>query len=410
MSLGELYDPLRAHLNDPYPFYQRARREEPLFYSPVIGAWVVTKMADVRRVLRDGQTFSSANTLRPWEPFPPAVIETLAEGFPQRESYITMDGEAHRRLRAPAAAALSPERVDAAEPYIAERASFLIDGFAKDGRVDFMAEYANRLPVDVIARLVGFAEEDIQAFGDDSRAAAAMGMGHRFASDEEQIGCARSWVRFQHLIMRYVTERRAAPRDDVISDYIAAYAPGDAPLTAEEQAGLVGLVLGVALPGHITTSALLGNGLLRLLSHPDQWRLLQERPDLAPNAAEEIARYDTPTHLFLRVTTADTSLGGRDFPAGTEFALCLAAANRDEEAFDRAEEFDITRPAQANVVFGQGAHYCPGAGLARREIEVSLRLLAERLPGLRLVPDQQIEYRATLDHRGPLSLHLEWTQ
>ncbi|MFD0469386.1 cytochrome P450 [Nonomuraea thailandensis] len=99
---------------------------------------------------------------------------------------------------------------------------------------------------------------------------------------------------------------------------------------------------------------------------------------------------------------------GREFPAGTEFALCLASANRDEDAFERAETFDITRPPHANVVFGQGPHYCPGAGLARRQAEISLRLLAERLPGLRLVPDQRIEYRGTLDHRGPLALRLEW--
>ncbi|MFB4276754.1 cytochrome P450 [Nonomuraea sp. MTCD27] len=408
MSLGDLYDPLRTHLNDPYPFYERARREEPMFFSPAIGAWVVTKMADVRKVLRDGQTYSSANTLRPYAPFPPAVLQELAKGIPPRENFITMDGEPHRRLRAPGAAALSPERVTAAEPYITERAGQLIDGFAKDGRVEFMAGYANRLPVDVIARLTGFAEEDSTAFGDDSRAGAAMSMGHQFRSDEEQIECARAWVRFQRLIERYVTDRRAAPRDDLISDYIAAYAPGDGPLTDDQMAGLVGLVLGVALPGHITTSALLGNGLLRLLSHPEQWRLLRERPDLVPNAAEEIARFDTPTHMFLRVATADTSLGGRDLPAGTEVALCLASANRDEEAFERAEEFDIARPLRANVVFGQGAHYCPGAGLARRQVEISLRLLTERLPDLRLVPDQRVEYRGTLDHRGPFELHLQW--
>ncbi|GAA4915661.1 hypothetical protein GCM10023334_016490 [Nonomuraea thailandensis] len=408
MSLGDLYEPLHEHHADPYPFYARARREEPLFYSPVMGAWVVTKMADVRRILRDGSRFSSANTLRPYAPFPPALIAELEKGFPNRGSYITMDGEEHRRRRAPAAAALTPERVAAIEPYVTERASQLIDGFAKDGGVEFMAGYANRLPVDVIARLVGFAEEDSTAFGDDSRAAAAVSMGHRFASEEEQLACARAWVRFQRLIERYVNERRAAPRDDVISSYLAAFAPGDGPLSFEEMAELVGLVLGVALPGHITTSALLGNGLLQLLSRPDQWRLLCERPDLAPNAAEEIARYDTPTHIFLRVSTADAEVGGREFPAGTEFALCLASANRDEDAFERAETFDITRPPHANVVFGQGPHYCPGAGLARRQAEISLRLLAERLPGLRLVPDQRIEYRGTLDHRGPLALRLEW--
>ncbi|SEG97833.1 Cytochrome P450 [Nonomuraea solani] len=400
MSLGDIYHPLRTHLNDPYPFYERARREEPVFFSPVVGAWVVTKMADVRRILRDGRTFSSANTLRPYTPFPPVILEELAKGYPLREAYITMDGEEHRRLRAPAAAALSPERVDAAEPYITERASVLMDGLAKEGRVEFMAAYANRLPVDVIARLAGFAEEDAKTFGDDSRAAAAMGMGHQFSSDEERVECARAWVRFQHLIARYVAERRTAPRDDLISDYIAAYGAGD-------MAGLVGLVLSFALPGHITTSALLGNALLHLLSHPQQWRLLCERPELAANATEEIARFDGPTHLFLRVTTADTTLGGRELPAGTEVAVCLASANRDEDAFERAGEFDITRPPQAGVAFGQGAHYCPGAGLARRQVEVSLRLLAERLPGLRLVPDQRIEYRGTLDHRGPLTLRLD---
>ncbi|MGR6913911.1 cytochrome P450 [[Actinomadura] parvosata] len=408
MSLGDLYEPLHQHHADPYPFYERARREEPLFYSPAIGAWVVTKMADVRRILRDGALFSSANTLRPYSPFPPALLAELEKGYPNLGSYITMDGEEHRRRRAPAAAALTPERVAAIEPYVTERATSLIDGFAKDGGVEFMAGYANRLPVDVIARLVGFAEQDATAFGDDSRAAAAMGMGHRFGSEEEQIACAQAWVRFQRLIERYVTERRAAPKDDVISDYVAAFAPGDGPLTLEETAELIGMVLGIALPGHITTSALLGNGLLRLLSEPEQWRLLCERPDLAPNATEEIARYDTPTHIFLRVSTAEATVGGRDFPAGTEFALCLASANRDEDAFEGAETFDITRPQRANVVFGQGAHYCPGAGLARRQVEISLRLLAERLPGLRLVPDQRIEYRGTLDHRGPLTLLLEW--
>src|ERR1041384_1772737 len=167
MPLGDLYDPLRTHLSDPYPFYERARREEPLFFSPVIGAWVVTKMADVRAVLRDGRTFSSATPLRPYSPFPPAILAELAKGCPQRDTYITMDGEAHRRLRAPAAAALSPERVTAAEPYITERASQLIDGFAKDGHVEFMAGYANRLPVDVIARIVGFGPEDAKTLGGD---------------------------------------------------------------------------------------------------------------------------------------------------------------------------------------------------------------------------------------------------
>jgi cytochrome P450 len=408
-SLGELYDPLGVHLDDPYPFYTRARRAERVFFSPVLGAWVVTRLADVRRVLRDEDTYSSANALRPFTPFPPAVYAELARAYKRGPAYITTDGEQHRRLRAPSAAGFAPERVAAAEPYIVERATKLVEEFGGAGRADFMACYANRLPVDVICHMVGFPPEESAAIGDDSRRAASLAMGYRFGSEAEQVEAARCWVRFEQSVARHVADRHAAPREDFISELVARFAPGGAPLTREQEAMLVGQVFGVTLPGHITTSALLGNGLLRLLTQRDQWRLLCQRPDLLPNAVEEIARYDTPTHMFLRVTTKDTELAGQHLPAGTEVVLWLAAANRDETAFDRAEEFDITRPLPAqHVVFGHGAHFCLGAGLARREIEVSLRVLTERLPSLRLVPDQQITFRPTLVHRGPMSLHVQW--
>jgi cytochrome P450 len=339
------------------------------------------------------------------------VYPILAKGYPLTDSMITVDGEAHRHQRAPQAAGFSPERVAAAEPYIADRATALVDGFAaarRPGGLDFMAAYANPLPVSVICHLVGFDPADHAMIGDDSRAAASLGMGHRFAAEQEQVDAAHSWVRFQHTIGSYVRARRAAPRADMISELISTFAPGDGPLTADQEAELVNIVFGIALPGHITTSALLGNGLLRLLRNPEQWRLLCERPDLIPNAVEEIARFDTPTHIFLRLAAKETTVAGRQLPGGTEIALWLAAANRDEDAFERAEEFDITRQPQPNVVFGHGAHFCLGAGLARRQIEVSLRVLTDRLPGLRLVPDQRIRFRPTLDHRGPLSLRVAW--
>ncbi|HEU5157185.1 MAG TPA: cytochrome P450 [Streptosporangiaceae bacterium] len=322
---------------------------------------------------------------------------------------ITIDGEEHRRQRIPQAAGFLPERVAAAEPYIVERATALIDGFAADGHTEFMAAFANPLPVSVICHLVGFDPADHQMLGDDTRAAASLGMGHRFRSDEEQLDAARRWVRFQHTTARYIRDRRAAPRADVISDLISAFVPGDAPLTAEQEADLVNMIFGITLPGHITTSALLGNGLIHLLRDREQWRLLCERPDLIPNAVEEMARFDTPTHIFLRVATKETTVAGQRLPAGAEIAVWLAAANRDEDAFERAEEFDITRQPRPHVVFGLGAHFCLGAALARRQIQVALRLLTDRLPGLRLVPDQQIDFRPTLDHRGPMSLRVAWT-
>jgi cytochrome P450 len=407
-ALGALYDPLGAHLDDPYPSYTRARRQTPIFFSPTLNAWVVTRIADVRKVLRDGKTFSSANTLRPFAPLHPQVYQILDEGYPLAESLITSDGEKHRRQRM-AQTGFLPERVAAAEPYIVERATALVDGFAADGHAEFMTAFAHPLPVSVICHIVGFDAADHQLLGDDTRAAAALSMGHRFGSDQEQLDAAHRWVRSQRTIGRYVRDCRAAPRADVMSELISALAPGDGPLTAAQEADLVRKIFGITLPGHITTSALLGNGLMHLLRDPGQWRLLCERPDLIPNAVEEMARFDTPTHIFLRLTTKDTTVAGQRLPAGAEVALWLAAANRDEDAFERAEEFDVTRRPRPHVVFGLGAHFCLGAALARKQIEAALRVLTGRLPGLRLVPDQEITFRPTLDHRGPMSLHVTWS-
>jgi cytochrome P450 len=360
-------------------------------------------------VLRDSETYSSANALRPFSPLSPEVDRELAKGHTGRTYFILLDGEEHRRLRGPAASGVASNSVDVIEPYIRHRAGELIDAFAGDGHTEFISSYADRLPVNVIGHYFGFDPTDHVPMGRDSRTAASIVMGHRFASDQEQIEAARAWVRTEEVIARYLTDRRDAPRDDLTSTLLAAYAPGTGPLSPQLLDHLVALLFGVYLPGHITTSAILGNGIVRLLSHPDQWRLLCERPELIPNAVEEIARYDTPTHVFRRVTTRETVLAGHTLPAGTELAVWLAAANRDEDAIDRAEEFDITRPPRTgHVVFGHGAHFCPGAALARREVEITLRLLTERLPTLRLAPDQTFTYRPSLDHRGPLAVHLEW--
>ncbi|GAA4063305.1 cytochrome P450 [Actinomadura miaoliensis] len=410
--LGEEYDPLGVHLDDPHAFYERARKAEPIFFSPALNAWVVTRLSEVRRVLRDGATFSSANTLRPFAPLSPRVLAELAASpYPPCATFIEMDGEPHRRLRSMVAAPFAPERVAEAEPYIAERAAALAGELAAEcaahGRADFMERFAGRLPVDVICRLVGIPAEESEQVGADGLRAASLTMAHRFAAEDEQVEAARAQERLRRLIARHVRARLAEPRDDLIGAVTAACARGEDGLTPDREAAAVDLIFGVVLPGHITTSAMLGNGLLRLLTHRDQWRLLCERRDLLPNAVEEIARYDTPTHVFLRVTTRDAIVAGRYLPAGTEIAVWLAAANRDEEAFPGGEEFDVSRSAPAgHVTFGYGAHYCLGAPLARLQTEVALRVLTERLPELRLVPGQRIAYRPTLDHRGPLALQV----
>jgi cytochrome P450 len=371
----------------------------------------VTRLADVKKVLRDGTLYSSANVLRPLAPFSLRVVPVLASGYQLEPPLLVLDGEQHRRQRAPYADGFSAERVSAAEAFIVERATAHLDGFVAGGSTtaDFVADYANPLAVSVVCHLIGFDPEHHEVLGDDTRLAAGLAMGHRFNSENEQVEAARAWVRSQQLIGRYVVDRRAKPRDDMISEVVAAYAPGDAPLTRQQESMLAGEIWGVVIAGHNTPSAALADGLMHLLNHSEQWRLLCERPDLIPNAVEEFARFSTPFHIFLRKTTEETTLGGRLLPAGSEIAVWLAAANRDETVFDRANEFDVSRATKPNHVgFGVGAHFCVGASLARREIEITLRLLTERFPRLRLVSEQEIKFRPSLTQRGPLSLHVTW--
>src|SRR5579859_7415442 len=140
--LGDQYDPLGKHLDDPYPFYARAQRETPIFFSSKLDAWVVTRLADVKKVLRDGQTFSSANVLRPLAPLSPQVLPVLFGGYPLVPVFLVMDGEEHRQQRQPWAAGFGPERVAAVRPYLTERAAALADDLiAGESAADFMAGY-----------------------------------------------------------------------------------------------------------------------------------------------------------------------------------------------------------------------------------------------------------------------------
>ncbi|WP_433334803.1 cytochrome P450 [Spirillospora sp. CA-294931] len=409
-SVGDEYDPLGRHIDDPYDFYLRAQREMPVFFSSKLGIWVVTRMADVKKVLRDGTTFSSVNNLRPLEPLSMEVLPVMFSGYPLVPVFLVMDGEEHQTHRAPWAAGFTAERVEAVRPYITDRATALADDLiAGDSPGDFMAAFANPLANSAIAHILGIADEDHAALGEHTRKAVKIAIGYACRSEEEQVESARSWLHSQRLVGEYVTARRAEPRDDLISEAIEAYAPDGAPLDEDVEAELVGSAWGITLAGQITTSAALGAGVLRLLEHPEQWRLLCDRPDLVPNAAEEILRYCAPGHLFLRQTTADTVLAGQQVPAGAEVAVCPAAANRDEAAFDRPGEFDITRQAPSgHVAFGHGPHYCIGFRLARLELEVSLRILTERFPKLRLVPDQPATWRASVIQKGPATVPVAW--
>lgn len=392
---------------DPYPLYERARQAEGLLFVPELDAWLVVRDADVREVLRRAEEFSSANALRPDVLPSPAALAVLRGGFGGRPVVVTSDGTRHQRLRAPIVRGLSPARVAAVLPHAAERAAALVDSFAGDGHVELMSAYAQRLPGDVIGRVVGLDAADVPAVVHGGHRAEQLLF--RPLKEAEQIAAAEDVVAMQHILDRYARERHARPREDLCTDIVASVAdPGEAELTTEQRHEAVSHLQNLLLAGHLTTTALIGTTVLHLLRHPRQWELVCAEPDRIPAAVEEAARYDTALQGFRRVTTRPVALAGTELSAGASLFVAFGGAGRDGERHPRPDVFDITRAPGRHLAFGHGPHACPGALLAREQLRLTLEELTRRLPGLRLAEEHPVTMRPTLIHRSPQALHLTW--
>lgn len=283
-----------------------------------------------------------------------------------------------------------------------------MDDFATDGRVELMRAYARKLPGQVIGRLIGIDPEDVPAavYG-GYRAEQLL---FRPLEPDEQVGAAEDVVALQTMLDRYIRDRRAHPRDDLLSGMVEALAPGSGELTLDQRHELVSSFQNFLIAGHLTTSALIGTTLLHLLRDRRQWEMICDDPELVPAAVEEAARYDTAVQGFRRTTTRPVTVAGTELPAGATVFVAYGSANRDENSHDRPDVFDITRPlSRRHVAFGHGAHGCPGSQLAREQLALTLGLLARRLPGLRLDEEQApVVMRPTLIHRSPETLHVQW--
>ncbi|WP_327418012.1 cytochrome P450 [Streptomyces sp. NBC_01233] len=393
---------------DPYPLYDRARRAEGLTYVPEFDAWLVARDRDVREVLLRAEDFSSANSLLPDVALSQAALGVLPRGFGPRPTVVSSDGAAHRRHRAPLNRGLSTGRVAALVPYARARAQELVDGFAADGSAELVEAYARRLPWMVVGRLIGLDPADVPAAVHGGYRAEELLF--RPLPPEEQVAAAEDVVALQHLLDGYVRDRRARPRDDMCSAMVAALAPGDGELTLEQRHELVTSLQNLLIAGFLTTSALIGTALLHLLGDRRQWRMLRADPSLVPAAVEEAARHDTAIQAFRRTTTGPVTLAGTKLPAGATVLVAFGAANRDAERYERADEFDITRPGNRHhLAFGHGPHGCPGSRLAREQLRLTLELFTRRLPELRLDEDRpRPRMRATLIHRSPQDLYVTW--
>ena len=371
MRTGVAYRPLSpGFVADPYPLYRRLRERDPIHRSIFANQVVVSRYADIDRILRDhrnfGNDFSKVTSSE-------GSIATRKKLTP---SMLAQDPPDHTRLRALVNRAFTPRQVARMEDYIRATAHTLLDKVGDAREFDLMKAFAVPLPTIVIARMIGVPERDLARFkvwSDDLARAL-----EPFLSPEEEERVYRAARQFAEYFTAIIEQRRREPRDDLVSRLVEAEDAGDK-LTAEETRVMLRLLL---TAGNETTTNLIGNGIRALLRHPDQLALLRERPELIPTAVEELLRYDPPVQLDMRVALRDMELGGLAVKEGTMITLLIGSANHDPQRFPEPERLDITRSGQPNISFGRGIHHCLGAPLARLEGRIALEVLLERFPRL----------------------------
>jgi cytochrome P450 len=306
-----------------------------------------------------------------------------------------VDPPDHARLRRLAAAAFTRPRVAALRPRVTEIAEELADGIAAAGETDLVQSYTSLLPVRVICELLGVRERERGQFREWTRTALGL------PSAEQQQG----FINLKEYLAELVAEKRRAPADDLLSALVAVRDEHDGRLSEKELVGTANLLV---IAGHDTTVNLLGNAMIALFEHPEQARLLRQRPELIKGAIEEFLRFDTSVeYTTMRYAARDIELGGARITRGDIVVVSLTSANRSDPALAATERdtLDVSRPAARHLAFGHGIHRCLGAPLAQLEAEIGIGTLLRRFPGLRpTIPTAELSWIPVGMMRGPLSL------
>jgi cytochrome P450 len=399
-SLGSVFDPFAE---DPYPFYAQARQEQPVTFCPDLNAWLVTSYKDIQHILLHPEVFSSRDTLSSPITFFPRTLEELIKGYLPAPIVLNTDGADHRRFRAPLMKAFTPGRIRSIEPLVRMIAGRLIDVFIDAKQTEIISQYAYPFALEVILMLLGIPKEDVERTRKWSHDWLMLMSVQQ--DEERQVECARSTVAFQQALAALIAERHVNPQDDLISALQLASVPNGEPLTEPE---LVILLQGLVLAGHESTTNMIGTGLLLLLERRERWQALCAHPEQIPQTVEEILRYDAPIQMFARTAVREVTVGGVRLPEDAALLLLYGSGNRDETVFPQADEFQPQRIPNPHLAFGHGVHFCVGAALARLEGRVAFEMLCERLPTLRLVPEQELTHIPTLLFRGYERLDVAW--
>src|SRR5947209_6531216 len=382
-----------ADVQGMYDWFDKMRNTQPVWLDESSGCWHVFRYDDVFNVVSDYTLFSSERRLRR---FPRRAAENGEDGRPRGgRSIIAMDPPQHRQYRSLVSHAFTPRAIERLRGRVATITQELLDEARSAGTMDFATEIAYPLPTIVIAEMLGVPTSDRPLFK-----RWADGLLRRQLSDAEFFRPAeeqRNDPEFQRLTHTFeemsdyfrqmLEERKRAPRQDMMSDLLAAEVDGDH-LSMEDAISFSTLLL---LAGHVTTTNLLSQAIRCFDEHRAALSQLRKQPELMPTAIEEVLRYASPVWRLVRTTKEEVTLSGVTIPKDETIFPWLASANRDPEQFPEPERFDITRTPNRHVAFGHGIHFCIGAPLSRMEASVALPMILKQLPNLRVLHEESPE-------------------
>ncbi|RKD69659.1 cytochrome P450 [Sinobaca qinghaiensis] len=388
-----------AFKQDPYPAFHSLQQHDPVHRVLMPEghyAWIVTRYKDAVAVLKDPRF------IKDFTVFLDEKERAEAQQNIFSQNMLFADPPDHKRLRGLVQQTFTPKMIEELRGRITEITNELIDDMQGRSRIDLIDDFAFPLPIIVICEMLGVPSEDRDKFRTWSNTLVEASNDPGKAKKVQQ-----HIEEFTTYLQEWIATRREHPKDDMISKLIQAEEAGDR-LSEQELYGVVSLLI---IAGHETTVNLIANGLFALMTHPEQMRMLQQQPELIRPAIEEMLRFEGPVEFSTDRWAAETlELQGKTIHKGDHVLVALDAANRDPEAFEDPDVFDITRRQSKHLAFGKGIHFCLGAPLARVEAEVAVHTLLEHFPGLQLdTAVSDLEWRPGILMRGLTGLPVRLT-
>lgn len=397
-----------AHIMDPerrgelYPYYHRLREIDPIHptreFRNMERTWFFTAHADIDTVLRNLDFVSDERTVKMFDAGPSGRLFTEM----MHRMLLWLPPAEHFRIRNLVTRAFTPRQVDERRPEIQRTVDRMLDELEPRGGCEFVADFAFPLPIVTICTLLGAPAEDVPLFHEWTEDFTRRGEVGNLTEEEIARGEVAT-LGFTDYFQKLIDDRRARPRDDLMSALISV----------EDEQGrlrddeIIATSIILLQAGHGTTQDQLGNGIIALLGQRDQYELLREQPQRIRDAVEELIRFDTSVQISQRVGPTDLEIGGVTIPRGEVCALVNGAANRDPARYPDPDRLDITREHNDHLSFGLGGYVCLGKALARSELQIALSAITKRFPDLEVASDD-LPRKPSIMLWGRQSLPLRW--